>query len=216
MSQNLSVNSKSGIKSIVWLFGPSATGKTTFLERVRAQRVYNLNTILLLRDLEIILQLLNADTKEQYHKKLPAKHYRITSNYIYEESLRRLCRIAIDNIRRYKLMIIEISCGCSSHQSIDFSIPSRLRIIPDVLKRQSEFLYISTPFHKRLEYNCQREQKLRIPAHVFTDYYQQDHFEKLSPKSARMFYIMSNQHGLDKYYQSIDQWLYTKMGVIHE
>lgn len=194
------------VKRVVWVFGPSASGKSTLLTVVSEVFKKRKKRILVLRDLEQLIELMRDDTTQQHHEKRPNGDFRITSSTLYDQSIIQLCQIIKKSYHLYDLIIVEVTCGLSKDRRVDLSIARRLRFISGDIAQLSTYLYIKNTLPRRTSFNRSRTGLLRVPDDVFTLYYKTDDFDQVARKTPLMFHILNNSGSLDDFTHSVQQW----------
>ncbi|MDH7476373.1 MAG: hypothetical protein QHH09_02780 [Microgenomates group bacterium] len=192
-------------KKIIWIFGPAAAGKTTFIaflnNQLKKRNIKPLN----LSDLKELISVIKKDKEKMFHQNIAKNQFRITKPFVYDLVFLNLLKKISENRKKNKPILIEVSCGLDLKKKFNLSIKSRLNLIPKDVIKQSKFIYINTPLIRRQQFNQKRGGFSKTPKEIFNRFFQKDDFNEINQK--KFHFLVINNHGkiglLNKFAQQI-------------
>ncbi|MCL5969920.1 MAG: AAA family ATPase [Patescibacteria group bacterium] len=137
----------------VWMTGPAAAGKTSYIESVRSLgapvTVYSEGTYL--------LDEVAKDTTLKYHTVTAEGGFLVTGDEIHGSVLTRL----VEDIGQFQgdICLIDLVRGQDREGKIDLSYFRLVRKLPEPILRRSAFVFIYCPYEERLRRNELRDRQ---------------------------------------------------------
>lgn len=193
-------------KKLLWVFGPAAAGKTTFLKHIKQKFLsQNDHNIEFLSDLEELTNLIKKDHHELFHTKLQDNQFAITNSVLYDWAFIELCNKLWNHIKQHKKAVVEVACGTGIEDTDSLSLAKRLMIMPDKLISMSTFLFVKNSLHRRMKFNSNRKSVAKTPDIVFQSFFLHDDYKIATQRFPYQFEIIDNCSSKQTFLSNIDK-----------
>lgn len=195
-------------KDVVIAIGPAAAGKTTLLNHLEEKFSLRGLSIFRVSDLDMLLGLVDEDHAQRFHIRQAADQFEITSPWIYDEAVRRLCAKVETEAPNHDILLAEIACGRGTNHDFDISFTHRIGLLPERVISRARVLHIENPLDSRLRLNANREGFSHTPERVFHGLFQEDeHLVDAVELHGGIIETISNRGSLELFLRTADEML---------